>query len=165
MRLPVGSGCRVRLGPLAPFARGAVDGSSLAFSLVRRTRQGGKNAFGAIAGVEHKRLALHLVDTAGDPSAGFPGNPALGARTGVVLLYPVIEAATDEELQAAVRPDGSVDTSQLVMAFNITAPKSANDSSCRLVCLRAVDSRNADAVVVDAAPAPRAARPRRQRVL
>lgn len=50
---------------------------------------------------------------------------------------------------AAVSADGSVDPSKVVMAFTRFAPKSAADSTRRLVRFQAKDSRHQDAVVVD----------------
>ncbi|MFC1400259.1 MULTISPECIES: Z1 domain-containing protein [Streptacidiphilus] len=131
-------------------ARAAINGSPVPFSLVRRTRQAGKSAFGRISSVEHLRLAQNLVDSAADPALALEGNPVLGRHTGVVLLYPVVEARADAEVHAAVQSDGSADLSRLVMAFTVVAPKFANDSSRRLVRFQVKDSRHKDAIVVNA---------------
>ncbi|MFD6417927.1 Z1 domain-containing protein [Streptomyces sp. NPDC060194] len=124
-------------------------GAQGTFSLVRRSRQQGKDSFGRIAGVEHREAAQALVDNAAAPGRASASAVEVGPRTGVVLLYPVVEASTSDAVRAAVSADGSVDSSKVVMAFTLFAPKSAADSTRRLVRFQAKDSRHQDAVVVD----------------
>ncbi|MFE5969449.1 Z1 domain-containing protein [Streptomyces sp. NPDC056463] len=102
-------------------------------SLVRRKRQHGKVSFGRISGLEHRRWAQTLINNA---HAGVAGSQMdempIGAHTGVVLLYPVVEADTDAELQSAVRA-GAADSSKVILAFTVISPSAANDPSRRIL--------------------------------
>lgn len=114
------------------------------FSLVRRSRQAGKTAFGRIASMEHRTAALHLIDGTG--SAALPMSPA----TGVGLLYPVVDSQSEAETRAAA-PGGVADPSQVIMAFTLVPPITATDSSSRLLRFQAKDSGHANDIVVAAA--------------
>ncbi|MEU0369849.1 Z1 domain-containing protein [Streptomyces sp. NPDC006283] len=105
-------------------------------SLVRRSRQFGKVSFSRIAGMEHRRWAEDLIRQAG--SGGTASNEAfaIGPRTGAVLLYPVVEARSDDELGASAL-NGIADPARTIMAFCIVPPTAANDSSRRLLRYRA----------------------------
>ncbi|GGZ52402.1 hypothetical protein GCM10010387_53350 [Streptomyces inusitatus] len=107
-------------------------------SLVRRSRQLGKVSFGRISGLEHRKWAQGLIDNARDQPGINNGDSglAVGPRTGIVLLYAVIEAANDAELTAAA-PGGVVDPSRVIPAFTLLSPSSANDSTRRLLRYRA----------------------------
>ncbi|MFF0395355.1 Z1 domain-containing protein [Streptomyces sp. NPDC005248] len=111
------------------------------FSLVRRSRQAGKTAFGRIASMEHRTAALQLIN--GTDSAGLSISPA----TGIVLLYPVIEGQNDAETCAAA-PRGIADPSKVIMAFTLIPPSSATDSSNRLLRFQAKDSRHANDIFI-----------------
>ncbi|MEW2490438.1 Z1 domain-containing protein [Streptomyces sp. NPDC048411] len=113
------------------------------FSLVRRSRQAGKTAFGRIASVEHRAAALRLVD-----GTGIPGL-SVGSNTGVALLYPVVEGQSDAETRAAA-PHGAADPSRVIMAFTLIPPASAIGSSKRLLRFQAKDSRHANDIFVTA---------------
>ncbi|MFF7437143.1 Z1 domain-containing protein [Streptomyces sp. NPDC008122] len=100
-------------------------------SLVRRFRQMGKVAFGRISGLEHRRWAQALIN--GTQTDTLPPGPlALGSRTGVVLLYAVVETDDDTKLRSAA-PHGVADPSQAFLAFTVIPPTAANDSSLRLL--------------------------------
>lgn len=126
--------------------KAAVEGSA-PMSLHRRRRQAGKSAFSRIAGFDHHRLAQHLIDAAVGLPAGTDG--AVGPGTGVVLLYPVVEGETEADVQAAVDHRGAV-SSKVVMAFTLIPPKSATDSTRRLLRFRAKDSRHDGSAIVSA---------------
>lgn len=118
------------------------------FSLFRRRRQGDKVAFGRISGLEHRTYAQQLIDQALEETAS--GGPlALGKNRGVVLLYPIVEADTDAEVQAAAS-SGAVNPAKVIMAFTVIPPRAAIDSKRRLVRFQAKDSSRPDAVIVDA---------------
>lgn len=122
---------------------------SVPLSLVRRSRQPGKPSFGRIAGVEHRTAAQQLIDAAADPAASSAASISVGPGTGVVLLYPVIEGGKDADIRAAAS-HGEANPAKLVMAFTLIPPKSAIDSSRRLVRFQAKDSRHADDAIVAA---------------
>jgi hypothetical protein len=106
-------------------------------SLVRRSRQLGKPSFGRISGLEHRRWAQTLIDSAqGGAASSTSDGLTLGPRTGVVLLYAVVEAAKDSELKAAA-PHGIADPTRVILAFTVISPRAANDSSRRLLRYRA----------------------------
>ncbi|WP_326694826.1 Z1 domain-containing protein [Streptomyces sp. NBC_01766] len=117
-------------------------------SLVRRTRQTGKSSFSRISGLEHRSFAQRLIDTADSPRQGPADTTALGTRRGVVLLYPVVDAASDTALRAAA-VDGTVASSQVIMAFTAIPPKAANDASRRLVRFRTKNKRLEQEAIVD----------------
>ncbi|MER7703059.1 Z1 domain-containing protein [Kitasatospora sp. NPDC097605] len=119
---------------------------SVPMSLVRRSRQEGKPSFGRIAGVAHQLLAKQLISDAAGPAAA--ASSPVGPRTGVVLVYPVVEAGTDAEVQAAVAR-GIADPSKVVMAFTLIPPKSAIGSSRQLIRFQAKDSRHEDSAIVE----------------
>ncbi|MET9189919.1 Z1 domain-containing protein [Streptomyces tendae] len=108
---------------------------SAPLSLVRRSIQTGKSSFGRIASVEHRTTAQRLIDEA---AAG--SGREVGPRTGVALVYPVVEGGSVESVRAAVR-NGAADPSKVVMAFTLIPPKSATKADRRLVRFRAKDSR------------------------
>jgi hypothetical protein len=114
---------------------------SAPFSLVRRTRQT-TSSFGRIAGVEHRLVGQGLIDAAGNATAATnaAGVPTVGPTTGVVLLYPVVDAKDDAQLQASISR-GKADPAKLVMAFTLIPPNSAVDSTRRLLRYKAKDSR------------------------
>jgi hypothetical protein len=115
--------------------------------------RGNLQAFGRIAGLEHRAAAQWLIDSAADPASAPASNICVGPRTGVVLLYPVVEAERGADLSAvAVVSRGKADPAKLVMAFTLIPPKSATDSSRRLVRFQAKDSTHTAAAIV-AAPA------------
>ncbi|MGW7447634.1 Z1 domain-containing protein [Kitasatospora sp. NPDC054795] len=120
---------------------------SVPMSLVRRSRQEGKPSFSRIAGVEHQQLAKRLIEAAADPAAE-PGGGA-GPRTGVALLYPVVEGKTEADVAAAVSR-GEADPSKVVVAFTLIPPESATDSTRRLLRFQARDSRHRDSAIVEA---------------
>ncbi|MFI5631201.1 Z1 domain-containing protein [Streptomyces sp. NPDC051664] len=113
------------------------------FSLVRRSRQAGKTAFGRIASMEHRTAALRIIDGADTPELS--ASPA----TGVILLYPVVEGRSDAEMHAAA-PQGVADPSKTIMAFTLIPPRSATDSTRRLLRFQAKDSRHANDIFVEA---------------
>ncbi|MFF6980687.1 Z1 domain-containing protein [Streptomyces sp. NPDC008343] len=121
-------------------------------SLVRRSRQAGKTSFGRIASVEHRTAAQRLIDQASSSPEGPTGQGAqIGPRTGVVLLYTVVEGDSHSDVQAAVR-NGATDPSKVVMAFTLIPPASAVSADRRLVRFRAKNSRYADEATVPAMP-------------
>ncbi|MFE0454866.1 Z1 domain-containing protein [Streptomyces sp. NPDC058914] len=118
------------------------------FSLFRRSRQAGKVSFGRISGLEHRTYAQQLIDAAhAEATAG--STTGLGRHRGVVLLYPVVEAATDAEVEA-VAAKGAAAASQVTLAFTVIPPRSAIDSKRQLVRFRAKDSSQPDAAIVNA---------------
>ncbi|MEU0388568.1 Z1 domain-containing protein [Streptomyces chartreusis] len=126
---------------------------SLPLSLVRRTRQAGKTSFGRIASVEHRAAAQRLIDAARSLDEAHPGgSTGIGAKTGVALLYPVVEGDSQSDVQAVVR-NGSADPSKIVMAFTLIPPASAVSADRRLVRFRARDSRHTnDATIPVSSP-------------
>lgn len=115
-----------------------VDASVLGsapLSLVRRSIQAGKSSFGRIASVEHRTAAQRLIDEAAAGSGA-----KIGSRTGVALVYPVVEGSSPDSVRAAVR-NGAADPSKVVMAFTLVPPRSATSTDRRLVRFRAKDSR------------------------
>ncbi|MGW2780547.1 Z1 domain-containing protein [Streptomyces populi] len=118
------------------------------FSLFRRSRQSGKQSFGRISGLEHRLFAQQLIELPDVVSTG-DGFPALGATRGVVLLYPVVEAAQDDEVKA-VATTGTAATDRVIMAFTVIPPKAAIDTKKQLVRFRTKDSTRPDAVIVNA---------------
>ncbi|MEW2087101.1 endonuclease, partial [Streptomyces sp. NPDC005283] len=110
-------------------------------SLVRRSRQLGKASFGRISGLEHRRWAQILIDNAREADSTTPGGLTIGPHTGIVLLYPVIEAANDAELRSAA-PNGVADLSRVILAFTVISPTTANDSTRRLLRYQAKRSGN-----------------------
>ncbi|MEU9706022.1 Z1 domain-containing protein [Streptomyces sp. NPDC047981] len=122
---------------------------SVPLTLVRRSRQDGKSSFSRIAGVEHQLAAKRLIDDAGSLSVGAGTGGAVGPTTGVALLYPVVEGKTDQEVQAAV-VRGEADPSKVVMAFTLIPPRSAIDSTRRLVRFQAKDSSHSDSAIIEA---------------
>ncbi|MFJ6832097.1 Z1 domain-containing protein [Streptomyces sp. NPDC091209] len=118
------------------------------FSLFRRSRQAGKLSFGRISGLEHRMYAQQLISR---PDSDTPedSNPTLGAAQGVVLLYPVVEAAQDDEVKA-VAATGAAAADRVTMAFTVIPPKAAIDTKQRLVRFRTKDSSRPDAVIVNA---------------
>ncbi|WP_019886663.1 Z1 domain-containing protein [Streptomyces purpureus] len=110
-------------------------------SLVRRNRQLGKASFGRISGLEHRRWAQALIDNAQSDGASHTDRLAIGRQTGVVLLYPAVEAKTDAELRSAAA-QGVADPSKVILAFTIFSPREANDSSRRLLRYQAKRSGN-----------------------
>ncbi|MFC7882930.1 Z1 domain-containing protein [Streptomyces sp. NPDC057376] len=108
---------------------------SAPLSLVRRSIQDGKSSFGRIASVEHRTTAQRLINEA---AAG--SGREVGPRTGVALVYAVVEGTSTDSVRAAVR-NGAADPSKVVMAFTLIPPKSATNADRRLVRFRAKDSR------------------------
>ncbi|WP_081241002.1 Z1 domain-containing protein [Streptomyces viridosporus] len=116
-----------------------VDASVLGsapLSLVRRSIQEGKSSFGRIASVEHRTAAQRLIDK----TAAGTGTE-IGSRTGVALVYPVVEGSSPDSVRAVVR-NGVADPSKIVMAFTLIPPRSATSADRRLVRFRAKDSRH-----------------------
>ncbi|MGW1600945.1 Z1 domain-containing protein [Streptomyces eurythermus] len=120
---------------------------SVPLSLVRRSRQTGKTSFGRIASVEHRTAAQRLIDEASSAHDSVGGGISVSPRTGVVLLYPVVEGDSHSDVQAAVR-NGAADPSKIVMAFTLIPPASAASSDRRLVRFRARNSRHGDEATV-----------------
>jgi hypothetical protein len=118
------------------------------FSLFRRSRQSGKQSFGRISGLEHRLFAQQLIERPDLASTG-DSFPALGATRGVVILYPVVEAAQDDEVKA-VATTGTAATDRVIMAFTVIPPKVAIDTKKQLVRFRTKDSTRPDAVIVNA---------------
>jgi hypothetical protein len=118
------------------------------FSLFRRSRQSGKLSFGRISGLEHRLYAQQLIDRPDSASVG-DSSSVLGATQGVVLLYPVVEAAQDDEVKA-VAVTGTAAADRVIMAFTVIPPKAAIDTQRQLVRFQARDSSRPDAVIVDA---------------
>ncbi|MFP8904772.1 Z1 domain-containing protein [Streptomyces atacamensis] len=119
---------------------------SVPLSLVRRSRQTGKPSFGRIASVEHQLAAQRLIDAAAASPSAPAGSLSVGPNTGVALLYPVVEGKGDADVKAAVSR-GKADPAKVVMAFTLIPPKTAIDSSRRLVRFQAKDSRHDDAII------------------
>ncbi|MET7907640.1 Z1 domain-containing protein [Streptomyces avermitilis] len=120
---------------------------SLPLSLVRRSRQSGKTSFGRIASVEHRTAAQRLIDGASSSPETRPVHSAgIGATTGVILLYPVVEGDSHSDVQAVVR-SGAADPSKIVMAFTLIPPASAVSTDRRLVRFRAKNSRADEATI------------------
>ncbi|MGW1326602.1 Z1 domain-containing protein [Streptomyces antibioticus] len=117
------------------------------FSLFRRSRQAGKMSFGRISGLEHRAYAQQLIDAA-HAGASDGSSSGMGNR-GVVLLYPVVEAAVDAEVEA-VAAGGQAAASHVTLAFTLIPPRSAIDSRRQLVRFQAKDSSQPDAAVVNA---------------
>ncbi|WP_323180739.1 hypothetical protein [Streptomyces atratus] len=111
------------------------------FSLVRRSRQAGKTAFGRIASVEHRTAAQRIIDGAESPEG------ATSTSTGVILPHPVIEGQSDVDTRAAA-PNDIADPPKLIMAFTLIPPTSAIDSSHPLLRFQAKDTRHASSIVV-----------------
>ncbi|MER7492615.1 Z1 domain-containing protein [Streptomyces pharetrae] len=120
------------------------------FSLFRRSRQDGKVSFGRISGVEHRAYAQQLIDNP-QPASG-DGRTAVNPHRGVVLLYPVVEAATDAEVRA-VAASGAADPARIIMAFTVVPPRAAIDSTRQLVRFRAKNSTCPDAAIVKSSEA------------
>ncbi|MFJ7963406.1 Z1 domain-containing protein [Streptomyces sp. NPDC096324] len=118
------------------------------FSLFRRSRQSGKQSFGRISGMEHRLFAQQLIERPDLASTG-DSFPALGATRGVVILYPVVEAAQDDEVKA-VATTGTAATDRVIMAFTVIPPKAAIDTKKQLVRFQTKDSTRPDAVIVNA---------------
>ncbi|MEV5731673.1 Z1 domain-containing protein [Streptomyces sp. NPDC052292] len=118
------------------------------FSLFRRSRQSGKLSFGRISGLEHRLYAQQLAER---PGSSFSGDSysVQGPAQGVVLLYPVVEAAQDDEVKA-VAASGAAAADRVTMAFTVIPPKAAIDTKRQLVRFRTKDSTRPDAVVVNA---------------
>ncbi|MFJ3716829.1 Z1 domain-containing protein [Streptomyces sp. NPDC090057] len=118
------------------------------FSLFRRSRQSGRLSFGRISGLEHRLYAQQLASRNG---SAFPGGstPVLRAAQGVVLLYPVVDAAQDDEVKA-VAATGAAAADHITMAFTVIPPKAAVDTEQQLVRFRTKDSSRPDAVIVNA---------------
>ncbi|MEU7468505.1 Z1 domain-containing protein [Streptomyces sp. NPDC044984] len=122
-----------------------VDASVLGsapLSLVRRSIQDGKSSFGRIASVEHRTAAQRLIN---EGAAGT--DTKIGPRTGVMLVYPVVEGNSPDSVRAAVR-NGAADPSKIVMAFTLIPPRSATSTDRRLVRFRAKDSRHSNEVTI-----------------
>ncbi|KUO20333.1 Z1 domain-containing protein [Streptomyces dysideae] len=117
------------------------------FSLFRRSRQAGKVSFGRISGLEHRAYAQQLINQA-YAGATDGSTPTIGLHRGVVLLYPVVEAATDAEVKA-VAANGTADSSEVIMAFTVIPPRAAIDSKRQLVRFKAKDSSRPDAAIVN----------------
>ncbi|MGW3403643.1 Z1 domain-containing protein [Streptomyces zhihengii] len=109
-------------------------------SLVRRNRQLGKQSFGRISGLEHRKWAQNLVAKAAGAGTWDAGELSIGPHTGAILLYSVVEADKDTDLSAAA-PGGRIDPGQVILAFTVIPPVAANDTSRRL--LRYSASRSA----------------------
>lgn len=118
------------------------------FSLFRRSRQSGKLSFGRISGLEHRLYAQQLIDRPDSAAAG-DSSASLGATRGVVLLYPVVEAAQDDEVKA-VAATGTAAADRVIMAFTVIPPKAAIDTKQQLVRFRTKDSSRPDAAIVNA---------------
>ncbi|MFF0585316.1 Z1 domain-containing protein [Streptomyces sp. NPDC003781] len=114
---------------------------SAPLSLVRRSIQDGKSSFGRIASVEHRTAAQRLIDEA---AAGPVAK--IGSKTGVALVYPVVEGSSPDSVRAVVR-NGAADPSKIVMAFTLIPPRSATSADRRLVRFRAKDSSSSEATV------------------
>ncbi|MFC8987472.1 Z1 domain-containing protein [Streptomyces sp. NPDC057115] len=127
-----------------------VDASILGsppLSLVRRKIQAGKNAFGRIASVEHRTTAQRLIDEAASGRS-----TQIGPRTGVVLLYPVVEGSDPGSVHSAVH-NGIADPSKIVLAFTLIPPRSAAGVDRRLVRFRAKNSSLEHEATIPVAPA------------
>ncbi|MEU9402290.1 Z1 domain-containing protein [Streptomyces sp. NPDC048242] len=123
---------------------------SLPLSLVRRSRQAGKISFGRIASVEHRTAAQRLINEASSAHVTGQGSAlSVGTRTGVALLYPVVEGDSHSDVHAVVR-NSTADPSKTVMAFTLIPPSSAASADQRLVRFRAKNSRFEDDATVPA---------------
>ncbi|MFE7813204.1 Z1 domain-containing protein [Streptomyces sp. NPDC057433] len=119
---------------------------SVPLSLVRRSIQVGKSSFGRIASVEHRTAAQQLIDGAATGTAS-----KIGAKTGVALIYPVVEGGSSDSVRAVVR-NGVADPAKIVMAFTLIPPKSATSTDHRLVRFRAKDSRHLSEATIPVVP-------------
>ncbi|MFI6641562.1 Z1 domain-containing protein [Streptomyces sp. NPDC050504] len=117
------------------------------FSLFRRKIQDNRSSFGRISGKEHRDYAMHLIASA-QSAAPVDTTDVLGPHRGVVLLYPVVEAETDEAVRAAAA-SGTVNPADVTMAFTIVPPKSAIDTKRQLLRFRTKNSNRSGDVVVD----------------
>ena len=93
--------------------------------------------------MEHRTAALRIIDGADTPELS--ASPA----TGVILLYPVVEGRSDVETHVAA-PQGVADPSKTIMAFTLIPPRSATDSTRRLLRFQTKDSRHANDIFVEA---------------
>ncbi|MEV0089989.1 Z1 domain-containing protein [Streptomyces sp. NPDC050738] len=118
------------------------------FSLARRSRQAGKASFGRISGKEHRAYAQQLNDLAHSGTTEADTH-TLSQHRGMILLYPVVEASTDAEVQA-VATTGTVAPSEVIMAFTLIPPTAAIDSTRQLVRFRTKDSNDPNAAIVNA---------------
>ncbi|MEV8090270.1 Z1 domain-containing protein [Streptomyces nigra] len=118
---------------------------SVPLSLSRRTRQQGTAAFGRIAGVNHQDVAKAIIAGATNPGP----DGMTDSDTGVALIYPIIEGASEQDVRSAVS-NGNADPKKVVMAFALYPPKSAIGSSRRLLRFRAKDSRHKGQVIIPA---------------
>ncbi|MFD5654652.1 Z1 domain-containing protein [Streptomyces sp. NPDC127039] len=114
---------------------------SAPLSLVRRSIQDGKSSFGRIASVEHRTAAQRLINEAADGPVA-----KIGPKTGVALVYPVVEGSSPDSIRAAVR-NGTAEPSKIVMAFTLIPPRSATSADRRLVRFRAKNSGSNEATV------------------
>ncbi|WP_430479735.1 Z1 domain-containing protein [Streptomyces sp. P11-1] len=116
---------------------------SVPLSLSRRTRQRGTPAFGRIAGVNHQQAAAALI-----ADAAFSGTDSMvGRDTGIALIFPIVEGTGEEDVRSAAS-NGKADPKKIVLAFTLYPPKSAIDSSRRLVRFRPKDSRQRNQVII-----------------
>ncbi|MFI7006853.1 Z1 domain-containing protein [Streptomyces sp. NPDC050145] len=111
------------------------------FSLARRNRRRGA-LFGAVREPRHVAAAMRLAG-----ASHLTGNATVEQnvrpRRGALVLYPVVES------EPRIAPDGSIDPSDLVMAFAFVAPTSTATGGRPLVRFRAVDSGRSDAAIID----------------
>lgn len=92
---------------------------------------------------------VRRVSRAGTSASAGDSSSVLGAAQGVVLLYPVAEAAQDDEVKA-VAVTGTAAADRVIMAFTVIPPKAAIDTQRQLVRFQARYSSRPDAVIVDA---------------
>ncbi|MER6109858.1 Z1 domain-containing protein [Streptomyces hirsutus] len=121
---------------------------SAPLSLVRRSIQDGKSSFGRIASVEHRTAAQLLIN-----EAAVGTNAKIGPKTGVALIYPVVEGRTNESVRAAIH-NGTADPAKIVMAFTLIPPKSATSTNRRLLRFQAKDSRCINEATIPVNPSP-----------
>ncbi|KAF4405871.1 Z1 domain-containing protein [Streptomyces lycii] len=125
----------------------ATIAGSLPLSLVQRSRQRGKDSFGRIAGLEHQIAAKRMVSRASSSVAADENNEQLiGSRSGIVLLYPVVDSDKFRTVEEAA-PGSIADPGSVIMAFSLIPPKTAIDSTRRLVRFRTKTS--ADTAIID----------------
>ncbi|WP_328452046.1 Z1 domain-containing protein [Streptomyces sp. NBC_00386] len=122
----------------------SLGGRPGAFSWFGRERRRGP-LFGAISEPKHRAVPLRMAGSLADP-----GNPAtealVGPRTGVVIVYPVVERAHRADIDA----DGNLAPEKVVMTFSFVAPATARRSDGRVVRFTTVDSAKEDQAIIDA---------------
>ncbi len=113
-------------------------------SVFRRTRRAGRGAlFGGLSDRKHRDSAYRI---AGALPAGrdTTADRLHAPKRGALVLYPVVEAAKDEDIPTALEPK------DVVMAFGAVAPAAARPIDGRLVAFVVRDPEREDDAIVDA---------------